>query len=138
MRHSKKLLACVRRIELLRAAGEHRARRAWFDAEMGAVMVALADGRVFGLPAESIPPLRGASEEELSSLRASEDGAFLVFEALGARFTTDAFVTRLMMQSPLTINRAAARQAGQTVSAAKAEAARRNARRRVVRAAVRA
>ncbi len=110
------------------ASREHHAREAWFDCQHGTVMLKLMDGRVFGAEPGFIPSLRDAGPEQLSELRASDDGVFLVMERLDLRINVDGLVTRIMEESPLAIRRSGARLAGLTTSAAKAAASARNGR----------
>ncbi len=108
------------------ASREHHAREAWFDRQHGTVMLKLTDGRVFGAEPGFIPLLRDATPEQLSELRASEDGMFLVMKSLDLLINVDGLVTRIMEESPLAIRRSGARLAGLTTSAAKAASSARN------------
>lgn len=110
------------------ASWEHHAREAWFDLQHGTVMLKLTDGRVFGAEPAFIPSLRDAAPEQLSELRASEDGVFLAIESLDLRINVDGLVMRIMEESPLALRRSGARLAGLTTSAAKAAASARNGR----------
>ena len=101
------------------AAREHQAQDAWYDLGRGTVMVKLRDGRVFGAGSVLISSLRGASPAQLGGLRASDDGAYLVVEALELRISVDGLVTRLMEGSPLAVKRSGARLAGLATSPAK-------------------
>jgi hypothetical protein len=107
---------------------EHHAREAWFDRQHGTVVLKLTDGRVFGAEPDFIPSLRDAAPEQLSELRASEDGMFLVMESLDLHINVDGLVTRIMEESPLAIRRSEARLAGLKTSVAKAVASARNGR----------
>ncbi|WP_428391851.1 DUF2442 domain-containing protein [Lichenicoccus sp.] len=110
------------------ASQEHQAQDAWFDGQHGTVMLKLTDGRVFGAEPGFIPSLRGASPNQLSGLRASDDGVYLVIESLDLHVNVDGLVTRIMEASPLAIKRSGARFAGLTTSPAKAIASARNGR----------
>ena len=110
------------------AAREHQAREAWFDARHGTVMLKLTDGRVFGAEPGLVPSLHGASQEQLSGVQASGDGAYLVFEGLDLHVSVDGLVGRIMEGSPLAIRRSGARLAGFAKSPAKAAASARNGR----------
>ena len=110
------------------ASQEHQAREAWFDRQHGTVMLKLTDGRVFGAEPSFIPSLQEASAKQLTGLRASGDGAYLVIEALDLHVNVDGLVTRIMEESPLAIKRSGARLAGLTTSPAKAIASARNGR----------
>ncbi len=110
------------------ASQEHQAREAWFDGQYGTVMLKLTDGRVFGAEPGFIPSLQGASPNQLTGLRASNDGVYLVIETLDLHISVDGLVTRIMEQSPLAIKRSGARLAGLTTSPAKAVASVRNGR----------
>ncbi len=125
---TKAVLERAIRAEEDAAAREHQARRAWFDRVHGAVMLKLTDGRVFGAEPQFIPSLQGASPQQLESLRASDDGVYLVLEELDLHITVDGLVTRIMEGSPLAIKRSGARLAGLTTSAAKAASSARNGR----------
>lgn len=83
----------------------------------------LTDGRVFGARPERIPSLRQASRRDLKSIRASEDGVFLVAGDLDLRINVDGLVTRLIEGSPSTVRRVGARLAGKATSPVKAAAA---------------
>jgi hypothetical protein len=108
---TKEVLDRATEAEEKAAFREHHAREAWFDRQHGTVMLKLTDGRVFGAEHDFIPSLREAVPEQLSELRASEDGMFLIME-----------------ESPLAIRRSGARLAGLTTSVAKAVASARNGR----------
>jgi hypothetical protein len=108
---TKEVLDRATEAEEKAAFREHHAREAWFDRQHGTVMLKLTDGRVFGAEPDFIPSLRDAAPEQLSELRASEDGMFLIME-----------------ESPLAIRRSGARLAGLTTSVAKAVASARNGR----------
>ena len=110
------------------ASQEHQAREAWFDGQHGTVMLKLTDGRVFGAEPGFIPSLQGASPNQLTGLRASDDGVYLVIETLDLHISVDGLVTRIMEESPLAIKRSGARLAGLTTSPAKAVASARNGR----------
>ena len=114
--------------EAAAACQEHQAREAWFDGQHGTVILKLTDGRVFGAEPGFIPSLQGASPQQLSGLRASEDGVYLVIETLDLHVNVDRLVTRIMEESPLAIKRSGARLAGLTTSPAKAAASARNGR----------
>lgn len=107
---------------------EHQAREAWFDCQHGTVMLKLRDGRVFGAELDFIASLHGASPKQLGSLRASEDGMFLVLAELDLHISVDGLVTRIMEESPQTMRQSGARLAGLATSAAKAAASARNGR----------
>ena len=87
------------------AAREHQAQKAWFDHGHGAVMLKLTDGRVFGAEPKFIPSLKDASAQQLETLRASDDGVYLVVEDLDLHITVDGLVTRIMGELPLAIKR---------------------------------
>lgn len=108
------------------APQEHQARAAWFDRRRDIVLIHLADGRVFGAERAQIPSLREASQKQLGSLRATEDGAFLSIAELDLHVNVDGLVGRLMEGSPATLQRVGAGIAGRTKTAAKAAAAVRN------------
>ena len=91
-------------------------------------MLKLMDGRVFGAEPGFIPSLQGASPKQLSGLRASDDGVYLVIETLDLHVNVDGLVMRIMEESPLAIKRSEARLAGLTTSPAKAVASARNGR----------
>jgi hypothetical protein len=110
------------------ASQEHQVREAWFDGQHGAVMLKLTDGRVFGAEPGFIPSLQGASPNQLTGLRASDDGVYLVIESMDLHISVDGLVTRIMEESPLAIKRSGARFAGLTTSPAKAVASARNGR----------
>ncbi len=110
------------------ASQEHQAREAWFDSQHGTVMLKLTDGRVFGAESDFIPSLQGASPSQLTGLRVSNDGVYLVIETLDLHISVDGLVTRIMEASPLAIKRSGARLAGLTTSPAKAVASARNGR----------
>ena len=110
------------------ASQEHQAREAWFDGQHGTVMLKLMGGRVFGGEPRFILSLHGASSKQLSGLRTSDDGVYLVFETLDLHVNVDGLVTRIMEESPLAIKRSGARLAGLTKSPAKAVASARNGR----------
>jgi hypothetical protein len=110
------------------ASREHQAQEAWFDRQHGTVMLKLMDGRVFGAEPGFIPSLHHASPQQLDGLRASDDGVYMVVEALDLHISVDGLVTRIMEESPLTIRRSGARLAGLTTSDAKAAASARNGR----------
>jgi hypothetical protein len=110
------------------ASREHQAQEAWFDPQHGTVMLKLMDGRVFGAEPSFIPSLQGASPKQLGSMRASDDGVYLVVKELDLHITVDGLVTRIMEESPLAIKRSGARLAGLTTSPAKAAASARNGR----------
>jgi len=114
--------------EAAAACQEHQAREAWFDRQHGTVMLKLTDGRVFGAEPGFISSLRDASPKQLGGLRASENGVYLVVEALDLHINVDGLVTRIMEASPLAIKRSGARLAGLTTSSAKAAASARNGR----------
>ena len=105
---------------------EHQAQKAWFDREHGAVMLKLADGRIFGAESRFIPSLRDVLPEQLEALCASDDGAYLVLKDLDLHISVDGLVIRIMEESPLAIKRSSARFAGLTTSAAKAVSSARN------------
>lgn len=105
---------------------EHQAKSAWFDRRRGLVIIHLADGRVFGAEREQIPSLQEASQKQLGSLQATEDGAFLFVAGLDLHVNVDGLVSRLMEGSPTTLQRVGAGIAGRTRSASKAAAAVRN------------
>jgi len=123
---TKEVLDCAIDAEEKAASREHHAREVWFDRQHGTVMLKLMDGRVFGAEPGFIPSLRDAAPEQLSELRTSDDGVFLVIEGLDLRINVDGLVTRIMEESPLAIRRSGARLAGLTTSAAKAAASARN------------
>jgi hypothetical protein len=125
---TKEVLDRAVRAEEDAAAREHQAQKAWFDHGHGAVMLKLTDGRVFGAEPKFIPSLKDASAQQLESLRASDDGVYLVLEDLDLHITVDGLVTRIMEESPLAIKRSGARLAGLTTSAAKAASSARNGR----------
>ena len=125
---TKEVLDRAIRAEEDAAAREHQAQKAWFDRGHGAVMLKLTDGRVFGAEPKFIPSLQGASPQQLESLRASDDGVYLVLEELDLHITVYGLVMRIMEQSPLAIKRSGARLAGLTTSAAKAASSARNGR----------
>ena len=110
------------------ASREHQAREGWFDGQHGTVMLKLTDGRVFGAEPGFIPSLQRASPNQLTGLRASDDGVYLVIETLDLHISVDGLVTRIMEKSPLAIKRSGARLAGLTTSPAKAVASARNGR----------
>ena len=110
------------------ASREHQAREAWFDGQHGTVMLKLTDGRVFGAEPGFIPSLQGALLNQLTDLRASDDGVYLLIETLDLHISVDGLVTRIMQESPLAIKRFGARLAGLTTSPAKAVASARNGR----------
>jgi hypothetical protein len=110
------------------ASREHQARDAWFDRQHGAVMLKLTDGRIFGAEPSFIPSLHDASPQQLGSLRASDNGVYLVVEDLDLHISVDGLVTRIMEESPLAIKRSGARLAGLTTSPAKAASSARNGR----------
>lgn len=110
------------------ASREHQAQEAWFDRQRGTVTLKLRDGRVFGAEPGFIPSLQGASPKQLGSLRASEDGTFLVVAELDLHISVDGLVTRIMEGSPQAIRRSGARLAGLATSATKAAASARNGR----------
>ena len=110
------------------ASQEHQAREAWFDGQHGTVMLKLTDGRVFGAEPGFISSLQDASPNQLTELRASDDGVYLVIETLDLHISVDGLVTRIMEESPLAIKRSGARLAGLTTSPAKAVASARNGR----------
>ena len=110
------------------ASREHQAREAWFDGQHSTVMLKLTDGRVFGAEPGFIPSMQGASPKQLTGLRASDDGVYLVVETLDLHISVDGLVTRIMEASPLAIKRSGARLAGLTTSPAKAVASARNGR----------
>ncbi len=114
--------------ETVRAAGEHRARVAWYDRAHDAVILLLRDGRIFGAERTRIPSLAEARPRLLRTLQVTGDGAFLAVPACDLHINIDGLVTRLMESSPATLRRTAASSAGATTSPAKAEAARRNGR----------
>ena len=101
------------------ASQEHQAREAWFDSQHGTVMLKLMGGRVFSGEPGFIPSLQGASPKQLSGLRASDDGVYLVIETLDLHVNVDGLVTRIMEGSLLAIKRSGARLAGLTKSPAK-------------------
>ena len=122
------------------ARQEHQAKTAWFDRQRDLVLIHLADGRVFGAEREQIPSLREASQNQLDSLQATEDGAFLFVADLDLHVNVDRLVGRLLEGSPTTLKRIGAGIAGRTRSASKAAAAVRNGQlggrpRKVVKAA---
>ena len=110
------------------ASREHQAREAWFDGQHGTVMLKLTDGRVFGAEPGFIPSLHDASPTQLTGLRASDDGTYLVIKALDLHVSVDGLVTRIIEESPMAIRRSGARLAGLTTSPAKAVASARNGR----------
>ncbi len=110
------------------ASREHQARDAWYDRQHGAVMLKLTDGRIFGAEPGFIPSLHDASPQQLSGLRASDNGIYLVVEDLDLHISVDGLVTRIMEESPLAIKRSGARLAGLTTSPAKAVSSARNGR----------
>ena len=116
------------RTEKEAASSEHQAREAWFDGQHGTVMLQLTDGRVFGAEPGFIPSLQGALPKQLSGLRASANGAYLVVADLDLHINVDGLVTRIMEKSPLAIKRSGARLAGLATSPAKALASARNGR----------
>lgn len=105
---------------------EHHARVAWFDLHHDAVLMILADGRVFGAQRSLIPSLQEATQQQLNGLSATQDGAFLTVAELDLHINVDGLVTRLMEHSPATIRQTSARLAGRTTSAAKAKASAKN------------
>lgn len=123
---TKEVLDRAIEVEEKAATREHHAREAWFDSQHGTVMLKLTDGRVFGAEPDFIPSLRDAAPEQLSELRTSDDGMFLVIEGLDLHINVDGLVMRIMEDSPLAIRRSGARLAGLTTSAAKAAASARN------------
>ena len=125
---TKEVLDRAIRAEEDAASREHQAQKAWFDRGNSAVMLKLTDGRVFGAEPKFIPSLQGASPQQLETLRASDDGVYLVLEDLDLHITVDGLVTRIMEESPLAIKRSGARLAGLTTSAAKAASSARNGR----------
>jgi Protein of unknown function (DUF2442) len=110
------------------ASREHQAQEAWFDRQHGTVMLKLTDGRVFGAEPGFIPSLHNASPKQLSGLRASDNGVYLVVEDLDLHISVDGLVTRIMEESPLAIKQSGARLAGLITSPAKATASARNGR----------
>ena len=110
------------------AVREHQAQEAWFDRQHGAVMLKLRDGRVFGAEPNFIPSLQAASPSQLDGLRATDNGTYLVVQALDLHICVDGLVTRIMEHSALAIRRSGARFAGSTTSRAKAAASARNGR----------
>ena len=110
------------------ALGEHHARVAWFDREHDVVTMLLTDGRVFGAERRLIPSLQGAAPRQLRTLRATADGVFLFVEELDLHIHVDGLVTRLMVESPGTVRRAAGRLTGSATSPAKAASSVRNGR----------
>lgn len=125
---TKDVLGRAIAVEEEAARREHQAQEAWFDRQHGTVMLKLTDGRVFGAEPSFIASLRDASPEQLGSLRASDDGVYLVVETLDLHITVDGLVTRIMEESPLAIRRSGARLAGLKTSPAKAVASARNGR----------
>lgn len=123
---TKEVLDHAIEVEEKAASREHHAREAWFDRQHGTVMLKLTDGRVFGAEPNFIPSLRDAAPEQLSELRTSDDGMFLIIEGLDLHISVDGLVMRIMEDSPLAIRRSGARLAGLTTSAAKAAASARN------------
>ncbi len=85
------------------ASREHQAQEAWFDRQHGTVMLQLTDGRVFGAEPGFIPSLRDASPKQFRTLRASDDGVYLVVEELDLHISVDGLVTRIKEESPLAI-----------------------------------
>jgi len=122
------MLARAIDVEEAAAAREHQAQEAWFDRQHGTVMLKLTDGRVFGAEPGFIPSLQNASPQQLSLLRASDNGVYLVVEELDLHISVDGLVTRIMEESPLAIKRSGARLAGLTTSPAKATSSARNGR----------
>ena len=116
------------RAEESAAAEEHQAGEAWFDGQHGTVMLKLRDGRVFGAEVGFVPSLHGAPAEQLRTLRASKDGAYVVVAGVDLHSSVAGRGTRIMEASPGTIKRSGARLAGLTTSTAKAAASARNGR----------
>ena len=86
------------------ASSEHQAREAWFDGQHGTVMLKLLDGWVFEAEPGFIPSLQGASPKQLSGLRASADGTYLVVADLDLHINVDGLVTRIMENRRLPSN----------------------------------
>jgi hypothetical protein len=110
------------------APREHHAWEVWFDRQHDVLALLLTDGRVFGAKRSLIPSLQDASQQQLRTLRTTEDGAFLVIDVLDLHINVDGLVTRLMEESPSTLRRAGARLVGMATSPAKAATSAQNGR----------
>lgn len=115
-------------VERTAAAREHHARDAWYDRGRDVVAIVLTDGRVFGAARGLIPSLRDATPRQLRTLRATDDGVFLVLEELDLHINVDGLVTRLLEGSPATVRQTAGRLSGAATSPAKAASSARNGR----------
>lgn len=93
---TKQVLDRAIRAEEDAAAREHQVQKAWFDCENSAVMLELTDGRVFGAETQFVPCLQGALPQQLETLRALDDGVYLIFENLDLYITVDRLVTRVL------------------------------------------
>jgi hypothetical protein len=116
--------AAARRGEQL-ATDEPRAKSAHYDAASGRVVVELTNGCTFAFPARALQGFAEASNDELADVEVLGSGYGLHWERLDADFS----VPGLMMGvfgARSWLSRERAREAGQSTSAAKVAAARRN------------
>jgi len=104
---------------------EPRAIAARFDPATKRVLVDLANGCSYAVPADLIQELKGASAEDLAAIEVDGAGFNLHFPALDADLFVPALVAGLFGTSEW-MKRALARQAGRAKSPAKSAAARAN------------
>ncbi|HEY1753577.1 MAG TPA: DUF2442 domain-containing protein [Caulobacteraceae bacterium] len=116
--------AASRRGEAL-AAHEPRAKAAHYDAPSGRVVVDLINGCTFAFPARALQGLADASDDELAEVVVQGSGYGLHWERLDADFSVPGLLMGVF-GSRAWLAREQARRAGQSTSAAKATAARRN------------
>lgn len=81
---SREELAAARAAGALRDRTEPRATHAEYDAAKGVVLIQLRSGAWFGFPPSVVSELRGASDEDLSTVEVEAWGEALHWEALDA------------------------------------------------------
>src|SRR5262245_23069856 len=106
---------------------EPRAHSAGYDRRTGRVHVDLTNGCSFAFPARQAQGLEQASDEELAQVEILGLGLGLHWERLDVDLSVPGLLARLFGTKAY-MDRQRAARAGATISAAKAEAARRNGR----------
>jgi len=100
------------------------ARTAYYDREHRRIVVVLTNHASLVIPVELVPPLRKASDQDLSDIGVGPAGVGLRWERLDADLTV-ASLARLALGSSV-LMRAAGAVGGAARTAAKVDAARRN------------
>jgi hypothetical protein len=120
---TKMFAAAKRRTDRDRAKKRY-AVAAHYDARTGKVMVELANGAVFGFPAEVFPDLAYATASELAEVEVSPGGWGLLWDNLNASY--DVYGLQEWIFDKHAPMKELGRAGGRSKSAAKARAARRN------------